>query len=84
MTNKQFQELSFSEKARWLYFNGHMVTSIRYYKHKINLYELESLLIEVFYNHAEDRVDRIEILDTKSKRMQFYADQVKLPVDLTH
>lgn len=68
-----------AERAKWLYFNGQMITSIRYYRHKINLYMLGRLYIEVFYNHKEDRVEKIELLDVSSTRMNFYADQIKLP-----
>lgn len=82
MTKKRFLGLSFPERAKWLYFNGQLVTSIRYYRHKINLYLLDKVYVEVFYNHLEDRVDRIEPLDQRSSRMNFYADQIKLPTDL--
>ncbi len=83
MTKDRFERLSHAERARWIYFEGSLVTSIRYYKHKINLYLLGKVYVEVFYNHLDDRVDQIEILDSASKRMVFYADQIKLPFDLT-
>ena len=82
MNRSRFVKLSHAERAKWLYFNGKLVASIRYYKHKINLYLLDRLYVEVFYNHLDDRVDQIEILDEGSKRMNFYADQIKLPSDL--
>jgi len=82
MSEERFLELSHPEQAKWLYFNGQLITSIRYYQHKINLYLLGKVYVEVFYNHAEDRVDQIDLLDVNSKRMNFYADQIKLPVDL--
>lgn len=71
-------KMTFVERARWIYFNGQLVTSIRYYGHKVNLYLLGTLYVEVFYNHSRDLVDKIELLDHRSKRMNFYADQVKL------
>lgn len=83
MTRERFLGLSLPERAKWLYFNGQLITSIRYYRHKVNLYLLEKVYVEVFYNHTEDRVDQIEPLDLRSKRMNFYADQIKLPTDLT-
>ncbi|REE00590.1 hypothetical protein [Marinoscillum furvescens] len=82
MTIKRFLALSMPERARWLYFNGQLITSIRYYRHKVNLYLIEKMYVEVFYNHLEDRVDQIEPLDTRSKRMNFYADQIQLPTNL--
>lgn len=82
MTRDRFLALTLPEKARWLYFNGQLVTSIRYYQHKVNLYMLGKVYVEVFYNHRHDKVDQIELLDLSSKRMNFYADQIKLPGDL--
>ena len=83
MDKDRFSKLSHAERARWLYFEGQLVTSIRYYKHKINLYLIGQVYVEVFYNHLRDCVDEIEILDERSKRMNFYADQIKLPADLS-
>ncbi|WP_258099450.1 hypothetical protein [Marinoscillum pacificum] len=82
MTRDRFLALTLAERAKWLYFNGSLVTSIRYYRHKVNLYMLDKVYVEVFYNHQQDRVDQIELLDVNSKRMNFYADQIKLPTDL--
>lgn len=84
MTRDRFAGMSLREKARWLYFNGQLVTSIRYYDYKVNLYLLEKVYVEVFYHHTKDRVERIDPLDQTSKRMNFYADQVKLPPGLLH
>lgn len=78
MDEARFEKMTFVERARWIYFNGQLVTSIRYYGHKVNLYLLDTLYVEVFYNHSRDLVDKIELLDHRSKRMNFYADQVKL------
>ncbi|HCX23004.1 MAG: hypothetical protein CMB80_13515 [Flammeovirgaceae bacterium] len=82
MTKDRFLALTLAERAKWLYFNGQLVTSIRYYRHKVNLYMLDKVYVEVFYNHRQDKVDQIELLDISSKRMNFYADQIKLPGDL--
>lgn len=82
MTKDRFLALSLAERAKWLYFNGSLVTSIRYYRHKVNLYMIGNVYVEVFYNHRQDKVDQIELLDISSKRMNFYADQIKLPADL--
>ena len=84
MTRDRFLALTLPERAKWLYFNGQLVTSIRYYRHKVNLYLLGKVYVEVFYNHQKDMVDQIELLDKSSKRMNFYADQIKLPADIVH
>lgn len=53
--------------------------AIRYYGYKINLYLLNNFYVEVFYNHKEDKIEKIEILKLSNKRMKFYADQIQLP-----
>lgn len=82
MTRDRFEGMTLREKARWIYFNGQLVTSIRYYQYKVNLYLLEKVYVEVFYHHTKDCVERIEPLDASSKRMNFYADQIRLPSGL--
>jgi len=73
------RDLSYADKARTLYLEGEFIVSIRYYGYKINLYRYQQSLIEVFYNHKLDKIEKIELLDFSSSRMKFYADQIKLP-----
>lgn len=82
MTSKQFMDMSLPHQLRWVYFEGEHLTSIRYYKHKINLYLIDNFIVEVFYNHKEDRIERVELLDFSSNRLNFYTDQVRLPKDV--
>lgn len=77
-----FFSLPFYDQLRTLYFSGSFVTAIRYYKYKVNLYMLGDFYVEVFFNHKEDRIERIDLLDTSCTRVKFYADQIKLPKDL--
>ncbi len=74
--------MSLAHQLRWVYFEGEYLTSIRYYKHKVNLYLINDFMVEVFYNHKKDCIDQVELLDFGSKRLNFYADQVKLPRDI--
>ncbi|MEQ9102045.1 MAG: hypothetical protein RIF36_26135 [Imperialibacter sp.] len=79
---KSFDQLSLNQKINKLYVEGEFLFAIRYYGHKVNLYQLGSQLFEVFYNHKYDRIDKIEPFDDKSTRIKFYADQIKLPLQL--
>jgi len=79
MRQEQFNQLKFNEKLKWVYVEGEYITSIRYYAHKVNLYAFDNYFVELFYNNSTDNIDRICILDYKSTRMKFYADQIKLP-----
>lgn len=78
-----FSNLPLHEKVKKLYFEGEFIVAIRYYKFKINLYLYQDYFVEVFYNHKEDRIDKIEIFNSETSRVKFYTDQIKLPVDLT-
>ncbi len=78
MNKKEFAELPFHKKISILYSEGTFVVGIRYYRHKVNLYLLENEYIEVFYNHKEDRIDKIDFLPRDHSRMKFYLDQIKL------
>lgn len=66
------------QKVKTLYLEGTFVVAIRYYRHKINLYLLGSDYVEVFYNHKEDRIDKIDFLPRDHSRMKFYLDQIKI------
>lgn len=66
------------EQARTLYLEGSFMVAIRYYGYKVNLYLLNGEYIEVFYNHKEDKIERIAPLDYTHSRMKFYADQIRI------
>lgn len=82
MSYKDFISLPFYDQLRALYVEGTFIVAIRYYKHKVNLYLMKGYYIEVFYNHKEDKIDKIDLYDSSSNRTKFYADQVKLPSGL--
>lgn len=76
---KDFFTQSLSNQIGLLYEKGSCVMSIRYYGYKVNLYLLDNLYFEVFYNHKKDFIEKITPLDIHHTRMNFYADQIKLP-----
>jgi hypothetical protein len=65
-------------KISRLYEEGTFITSIRYYRHKINLYLLENFYVEVFVNHKLGKIEKISLLDSNHSRMKFYCDQIRL------
>jgi carbohydrate-binding DOMON domain-containing protein len=79
LTEANFSGLSLRDKIKILYTEGSFVVAIRYYAYKVNLYLLNKFYVEVFYNHKEDRIEKIEILEKSHSRMKFYADQIKIP-----
>jgi len=74
--------MSTDDKIQTLYKDGTFIVSIRYYRYKINLYLISNFYVEVFYNHKEDKIERIELLTRNNKRIKFYADQINLPANL--
>jgi hypothetical protein len=74
------KNLPLEKKIPLLYEHASFVMNIRYYSYKVNLYLLGSDYVEVFVNHKRASIDRIVLLDTQHSRMNFYSDQIKLPV----
>ena len=73
-----FNKFSPSEKVNALYQKGVFIVSIRYYKYKVNLYQLGKEYFEVFVNHKHSTIEKIAKLDTSHSRMNFYCDQIKI------
>ena len=82
MSPPLFNSMSLNEKINLLYREGTFIVAIRYYRYKINLYLLKNFYVEVFYNHKLDKIEKIELLKISSKRIKFYADQIRLPENL--
>lgn len=77
-----YRKLPLEQKIDVLYEQGTFVMAIRYYSYKVNLYLLGNFYLEVFINHKNTIIERIQLLDTNHSRMQFYSDQIKLPGDV--
>lgn len=77
MSPFDFYLLPLDQKVRRVYEDGNFVLDIRYYGYKINLYLIYDFYVEVFYNHRDDKIEKIEPLNTSHSRMKFYADQIK-------
>ena len=75
----EFLAGSMDLKVSRLFEEGTFITSIRYYKYKINLYLLDNFYVEVFVDHKKGQISKISLLDTGHSRMKFYCDQIRLP-----
>jgi hypothetical protein len=80
-TLHQFFDSSLEEKIKTIYIEGEFIVAIRYYGYKINLYLLHDFMVEVFFNHKKDRIEKILLLDPSCTRMKFYTDQIGLKKD---
>ncbi|AFL83187.1 hypothetical protein Belba_0529 [Belliella baltica DSM 15883] len=81
MSREDFKKLTLQSKIQKLYLDGTFVVAIRYYTHKVNLYLLGNDYVEVFYNHKQDRIDKIDFLNREHTRMKFYLDQIHINVE---
>ena len=82
ISQQEFFNLALDEMIQKLYKDGTFIVSIRYYGYKINLYLIANFYVEAFYNHKLDKLEKIELLTKKNKRLKFYADQITLPENL--
>ena len=78
ITWTSFSELSPAKKVKTIYEMGNFIVAIRYYKYKVNLYQLGDEFIEVFIDHKTSTIEKIMKLDTAHSRMHFYCDQIKI------
>lgn len=81
MSREDFKKLTLQSKIQKLYIDGTFVVAIRYYTHKVNLYLLGNDYVEVFYNHKQDKIDKIDFLNRQHTRMKFYLDQININVE---
>lgn len=82
ITPYSFTNLCLDDKVKMLYQEGTFIVSIRYYQYKVNLYLLEDFYVEVFCNHKQGLIEKIEPLENSNSRLKFYLDQIQLPADL--
>jgi hypothetical protein len=59
----KFENLTFPEKAWLLYSCGKYLVSLSEGHHKIHLFSLESILIELYYNENTRLIDNISRAD---------------------
>ncbi len=78
MSPIDYMELDLDDQVKYVYQNGEFVMDIRYYAYKINLYRLHDYLVEVFYNHLSDEIEKVMPLNKDSSRMKFYLDQIQI------
>ena len=83
MGSNEFLQLGLLDRVHALYRHGSFVIAIRYYGYKVNLYLMKNYYVEVFYNHKDDRIEKVDLLDFNHSRIKFYTDQIAFPDDIT-
>ncbi len=82
MPIEDFKKLTLFKRIKLLYEEGEFITSIRYYRYKVNLFLVHGFYVEAFYHPKSDRIEKISPFDAKNSRKKFYTDQIKLPANL--
>jgi hypothetical protein len=58
---KGFDRLDLDTKSIMLYYNGTLITSVRYYNYKVTLYALDNELIEQYYDTETKEITQISM-----------------------
>ena len=77
----EFLESPLEERISTLFEQARFITSIRYYRYKVNLFLLNGFYYEVFVNHKSTVIEKISLLDTQHSRIKFYLDQISIAND---
>jgi hypothetical protein len=78
----QFLESPLDERISTLFEQAKFITSIRYYRYKVNLFLLNGFYYEVFVNHKSTVIEKISLLNMQHSRMKFYLDQISFEGNL--
>lgn len=80
MRTDSFIAKPLNDQINHLYRYGSFVADIRYYAHKVNLYLIDGDYYEVFVNQKSLVIENITPLDFQSNRLDFYLEQIELPL----
>lgn len=73
-----FNHLCLYGKMDIIHRHGEYITTIKESKNIINLHRVEDVFIEVYYHENYSNVRFIKLLLATEKRLELYAEQVKL------
>ena len=74
-TKTKFRRLSIKQKGEYVFQEGEYIGLREYYNHRINLYSLSDFFVEVWYFPAENKIEKIEILESE-KTLDLYIDKM--------
>ncbi len=78
MDTNTFYSHSVKQRVKLLKRKGELLSSIRYYGFNIDLYAMNGMFFEAFYNRYTYRLDEVDIMDPKDDRLHRYAAAVDL------
>ena len=75
ISKTKFRQLSILQKGEYVFQEGGDIGLREYYNQKINLYSLFDFFVEVWYFPAENKIGKIEILESE-KTLDLYIDKM--------
>jgi len=75
ISKTKFIQLSIKQKGEYVFQEGEYIGLREYYNHRINLYSLSDFFVEVWYIPAENKIEKIEVLESE-KTLDLYIDKM--------
>ena len=78
ISKTKFRQLSTTQKGEYVFQEGEYIGLREYYNHKINLYSLFDFFVEVWYFPAENKIEKIDVLESEKILDQYIDKMIKL------
>ena len=75
ITKHKFRNLDIDRKGEYVFQEGEYIGLREYYNHKINLYSLFDFFVEVWYFPEENKIEKIEVMESE-KNLDLYIDKM--------
>lgn len=73
ITKSKFRTLDLDQKGEYVFQKGDYIGVSGYYNYRINLYSLYDFFVEVWYEPEENKIEKIELLES-DKNLDLYID----------
>lgn len=73
-----FNSFTLDERMDIIWRHGEFITKIKYFGFCINLYVVDQVFVEVYYNSHSSVVQYVEILDPQEDRINLFTLKVDL------
>jgi len=75
ISKTKFKKLSINAKGELVFQEGKYIGMREYYNYSINLYSLYNFFVEVWYSPGENKIEKIEVLESE-KTLDLYIDKM--------
>ena len=75
ISKSRFRQLSIKQKGEYVFQEGDYIGLREYYNHRINLYSLSDFFVEVWYFPAENKIEKIDVLESE-KTLDLFIDKM--------